>query len=405
MTSKFIYLFACFLALLSFTTPIAIDSNDSIHRLLTKTDTFEAGDTIILKFSTTNSVSPQLYISHSYGSTLITPYTEDGNLNYQIPESISTKTGFVLWKLLNEKNPLSGQFTVTPKQHVSKLETYLGPPSIQAGERDFTMLVVIPTDVYDNPLADSTTVHVKHQFLNQITHDRIYVKNRISHKNIYAPTQSGRMLISSEALGFNSKEYTANILPAIPTNFNISYTRHHDYADGNQITTFSTSIIKDPYDNIVSDGTYVDFFITSSNTTILKTSGTTIHGVAYAKMIHPDHEDQWTVKAYIEGMAESNTIELNFKPVISDFKTTFSKNNRILTMGPLKSFMEQMIPDGLEVSVSIYKANKKIKTLTKSTFEGYTTFKLDTNNFPNDTYSLNIKVAGIEKHYTNKKLW
>lgn len=405
MTLKFTYLFTFVLILLSFATPMVIDKVDDNFKLLTKTTAFEAGDTIVLEFSTDNNTKPLLYISHSFGSTLIKGTTDNNTLNYKIPKSISSKIGSVSWKLLSGKQPLSGQFTIQSKQQVSSLETYLGPPSIQAGEDDFTMLVIIPTDVYDNPLADSTTVNIKHQFLQQETTTPVYIKNRISYKNIYSTTQSGRMLISSEALGFNSKEYTANILPAIPTNFKISSESHHDYADGNQITTFSTSIITDKHGNRVSDGTYVGFFITNTNHSILKTSGTTINGIARAKMIHPNHEDKWTVKAFIEGMAESNNIELVFKPVISDFEIAFSKNNRTLTIGPLKSFMGQMIPDGLDVSVSIYKDNNNIKTLTKSSFEGYATFKLDTNNFPNNNYTLKVKVAGIEKKYTNKKLW
>jgi len=266
------------------------------------------------------------------------------------------------------------------------------------------MLVVIPTDEFDNPLQDSTQVQIKHLFLKQQYNDSVYIKHGMSYKTLYSKNKSGRMLISSEVLGFNSKEYTANILPAIPTDFKITYHRHHDYADGNQITTFSTSIIKDKYGNIVSDGTYVEFFITNTSNAVLKTTGTTINGIATAKMIHPSHEEQWIVKAFIEGMAESNTIELIFKPIISDFEVAFSENNRTITVGPLNSFMEQMVPDGLEVSLSIYKKGNKIKTLSKGAFEGYATFKLDTNNFLKNTYTFKIEAAGIEKNYANIKL-
>ena len=57
------------------------------------------------------------------------------------------------------------------------------------------------------------------------------------------------------------KKFDVNIMPSIPTNFTISTHRNHTYADGNQITTFSTSIIKDTLGNTVSDGTYVEFYI------------------------------------------------------------------------------------------------------------------------------------------------
>ncbi|NNC49111.1 MAG: hypothetical protein HKO01_01070 [Flaviramulus sp.] len=372
-------------------------------QLLTQETTFEAGQSIILKFSGYTEETPRLYVSNSYGSTIITPLAESDYLNYQIPESISNKTGFVSWKLLG-KSLLSGTFNIISKQKTVVLETYLGPPSIQAGGTDYSMLVVIPTDSFDNPLVDGTKVTVKHQFLDNQSNEDILIKNRIAYKNIYSETKTGRILVSSECLGLNSKEFTVNVMPAIPTGFDISYQRNHDYADGNQITTFSTSIINDKYGNLVSDGTYVEFFISNNSNHILKTFGTAINGVAHAKMIHPDHEDQWTVKAYVEGMAESNQIELVYKPIISDFNAVFSESNRTINVGPLKSFMSQMIPDGLEVSLSVYENDIKLETLTKSSFEGYVTFKLDNNNFPGKNYTFKIKTAGIEKTYPNIKL-
>lgn len=397
MTLKFTYiLISGLIALLSITPN---GDNEDIQ-LLTKETKFIAGETIILKFSNNADKKPSLYVSNSYGSTIIQPDVASGVLNYHIPQSICKKTGVVTWKLLGD-NSLSGKFNINSKLETAFLETYLGPPSIKAGGTDYSMLVIIPTDIYDNPLADSTKVIAKHQFLDNQSKDDIIIENRIAYKNIYSETKTGRILVSSECLELNSKEYTVNVLPAIPTDFTISHHRNHDYADGNQITTFSTSIIKDKLGNIVSDGTYVEFFMTNNSKYILKTSGTTINGTATAKMIHPDHEDQWIVKAFVEGMAESNQIELTYLPIISDFKVVFSENNRTITIGPLKSFMNQMIPDGLEVLLSVYGNDKKIQTLTKSSFEGFVTFKLDTNQFPSKNYTFKIKTAGIDKTYTN----
>ncbi len=404
MTLKPTYLLIIALVFLSFTSSVDESIiNDDIQLLTTETE-FEAGSTIGLTFSTTNASKPNLYLSNSYGSTILKPHLENSILNYQLPKTFSNKTGMVNWKLLSDNTALSGKFNIHSKQDVSSMETYLGPPSIEAGETDYTMLVVIPTDIYDNPLKDSTAVSVKHQFLENESKDVIYMKNSISYKNIYSESKTGRILISSECLSKNSKEYDVNIMPAIPTDFTITYNRNHEYADGNQITSFSTSIIKDKYDNIVSDGTYVDFFITNASNHILKTSGITINGIAKAKMIHPDHKENWTVKAFIEGMSESDSISLIYKQAVLDFQVAFSEDNRTISVGPLKSFMNQMIPDGLEVKLHIYQNDKKTKTLFKSAFEGYTSFKLNSNIFPKNVYTFKIETAGIQKTYQNIKL-
>lgn len=378
-------------------------ANESI-KLITKTTEYTAGDTITLKFTTNGNVSPLLYVSNSFGSTLVKPDTSDDNLIYTIPLHISSRVGVINWKLLTKINPLKGNLNIKPQPTVKTIQTYLGPPSIAAGGKDYSMLVTIPTDSYDNPLADGTKIAIKHQFKTKITTDTVAIKNSISYKNIYSPEKIGRILINSSCLGFESKEYGINIMPSTAENFTIFYDRHHDYADGNQITILSTSVIKDEYDNLVSDGTYVEFFIKTKLNTILKTSGITINGGATAKIIHPDHSDTWAVQAFIDGIAESNSITIDYKSVISDFNISLSNHNRTITVGPLNSFMNQMIPDGLGVTLYVYSENKLVFTKQKSSADGYASFKLNVNQFPKGMYTITLKTAGISKSLEAIKL-
>ena len=328
MQLKHTYLFLLGLILLS--SFAVIQQNETINKieLLTTQTDFEVGTNIVLKFSISEVEQPLLYCSNSYGSTVISSTLKNNTLEYFIPENITKKIGVVNWKLLTKNESISGQFNINPKSEVATLETYIGPPSIEAGGTDYTMLVVIPTDSLDNPVPTNTLVKAKHQFLASEETNDIFTKNLISCRNMYSKKESGRMLVSSESLGINSKEFTINVMPAIPTDFKISATRPHEYADGNQITTFTTSILKDEQNNVISDGTFVTFFITNSEGNILKTTGTTIDGVATSKIIHPDYADSWKIKAYVDGMAESDNISLNYKQVIEDFDVAFSDQNR-----------------------------------------------------------------------------
>ncbi|MFD2916567.1 hypothetical protein [Psychroserpens luteus] len=405
MRLKHIYILLLGLIVLSSYTTIQDNEITLDIKLLTTQTEFEAGSTIVLKFSTSEGIRPKLYCSSSYGSTVVTPSNEGTTLSYSIPKNISKKTGQVHWKLLNDATSLSGQFKIVPIQEVVSMETYIGPPSIEAGGTDYTMLVVIPTDSLDNALPDNTTVDAKHQFLLNETSDAILTKNSIAYKNIYSEEKSGRMLISSESKNTNSKEFTITVFPAIPTNFKISALRPHNYADGNQVTTFETSIIKDKQNNVVSDGTYVSFYITNEKSNSLKTSGTTINGVATAKMIHPDYETQWSIKAYVDGMAESDVITLDYNKVIEDFEMSFSKNNRVITVGPLQSFMKQMIPDGLLVKLLVYKDDVLLETLHKTSIDGFVNFNLNPNSIKNDIYKIVITTAGLEKTVNALQLW
>lgn len=405
MKLKRTYLFLLGLILLSsFSVSQQSEKIDPVKLLTTQTD-YEAGNAIVLKFSTSETKKPLLYCSNSYGSTLVSAEIKDNTLQYKIPKNITTKIGVVNWKILDEDETTLGQFNIKPKAQLATMETYIGPPSIEAGGKHYTMLVVIPTDSLDNPVPTNTLVSAKHQFLASEENKAVFTKNLIAFKNINSKKESGRMLVSSESLGINSKEFTINVTAAIPMDFTISAKRPHDYADGNQITTFTTSIIKDKNNNVVSNGTFVTFFITNQNQDILKTTGTLINGIATARMIHPDFKDNWSIKAYVEGMAESNTITLNYKNVIEDFEVDFSKNNRRVTIGPLQSFMKQMIPDGLQVELLVYKNNMLLKTVKKTSYNGFVSFNLKPAIYKNDTYKLVIKTAGLEKTFNNKKLW
>ena len=405
MQLKRTYLFILALILLSSFSVMQQNEASENIKLLTTTTDFEVGSSVILKFTASESENPLLYCSNSYGSTVISSTVKNNIFEYHIPENITRKIGTVNWTLLTEATSLSGKFNINPKAEVATMETYIGPPSIEAGGDDYTMLVVIPSDSLDNPIPTNTLVNAKFQFLASEENEDIFTNNLIAWRNIHSKKESGRMLVSSESIGINSKEFTINVMPAIPTDFKISATRPHQYADGNQVTTFTTSIIKDKQNNVVSDGTFVTFFIKNKNEYILKTTGTTIDGIATSKMIHPDYEDNWSIKAYVDGMSESNSISLGYKQVITDFEVDFTKNNRLITVGPLQSFMQQMIPDGLHVKLHIYKNNTKIETLTKTAFNGYVTFKLKPAIYENGNYDFSIETAGLNKEFKTKKLW
>ena len=367
MTLKSIYITIIAIALILMAT--LTKQGASSYVLKTVPESITAGDTLSIEFDYKGNSEVLLYCSNSYGSSLIKPEIGE-TLLFKIPAKIANKSGILRWKLQDGSSPIFGQVEILPKAEIDGIETYIGPPSIEAGETDYTMVVTLPTDHLDNPLKDSTKVKIKHQFLDSRKIDDIFTEHGFGYKNLYSYRPSGRMIINTECLGLNSKEFDVNVVPAIPTNFEISTKRIHNYADGNQIATIKTTLIKDRFDNIVSDGTFVTFFITNAAGYKEETSGTTIDGIATAKMIHPDHEDSWNITAYVEGMANSNTISVDFEQAITDFDVSFKENNRIITVGPLKSFMNQFIPNGLNVTIIIYQNEIVINEITEQSVEG-----------------------------------
>jgi hypothetical protein len=363
---------------------------------LTTQDSFVAGKSITLEFKGSFESKPQLYIIHSIGKTLLDGEFKNNTIQYHLPQNYTTKTGLVSWFLIeNNTEKTKGSFQIVPNDKTkTNLESYLGPPSTLAGDNHFVMFVTIPTDSYDNPKLPNTEVAIKHQFLNTISSDNIKTKDFIAWKNIYAPTKSGIVLLSASCNKALTKEFDAVIYPSIATNFTISFQRNHEFADGNQITKLTTSTLKDKFGNIVSDGTMVTFIIKNKENVILKTFGTTIDGVATGQFLHPEKENKYRIKAFINGISESNSIEIAYKSINPTVEFSFSKDNRTLTVGPIKSFMNQLVPDGIKVNVNIYHNDTLVETITENSNKGKAVFYLSPEFYKEKNYRFEIETLG-----------
>ena len=393
------------LVILTTSFVIITDKEEYVIKLESTKEVFNAGEEIVLTFTFSGEKMPELYFSNSYGSSISSPIKKENRLVYDLTQDLNHRTGFVNWKLtLDDKTSIEGSFEIIPDKKVDRIESYLGPNSIQAGDKDFAMMVLLLHDKYGNPAADSTQATFKSQYL---TDESSFIEssfNLISYRNFYATKKAGRILVSSESDNTFSKEYTIDVLPNIPTDFTISTSRNHTYADGNQLTKFSTSIIKDVNDNIVSDGTFVNFFIRNKKGHILKTSGTTIRGIATASMIHPDSPDEWQVKAYIPGMAESDEIKLAYKRAIQDFQISFDIETSTLNVFDLKSFMNQFIPDGQRVTLHIVKDKKRVATLYETSKNGEASFMLKEKILSKGSYEFEVHVAGLSTTISHQSL-
>lgn len=357
---------------------------------------YEAGTTIVLKFK--NLTKPTaMYCSNSYSNTLVFPEIQKEITQYTIPLFITKKTGWLYWELSKPHQKHSGRIDITPIKKAHKIETYLGPPSILAGFDEKSMIVTIPTDSLNNPLSKGTPVKIK-KSLNGTTNEKIIKTDGLfAYSTIYGGTKTNRALITSECLNLTSKELSLEITPSTPTDFSIFYNRIHQYADGNQITSFYTSTIKDRYDNIIADGTIVNFTILDKKGNLLQTQGISIRGVATCQMVHPDHQETWTVHAFIDKFCQSNSIQIEYIKAVKDFPIRYKKDQMLLVAGPFKSFMSQILPDGLMVHLNIYHQEELVNSFTVQSEKGFANFKLKNILEPNKEYKITVRAAEISK--------
>ncbi len=359
--------------------------------------TYQAGQKINLQFKATNKQAQPLYIHSSYGNTLLIPQIQKDIVTYHIPDFISKKSGWIHWSFPENTENNKGSFYISPLENVANIETYLGPPSLLAGTQDYAMLVTIPLDRLDNPLPKGTPITIHQGYVNEQTKNTLIFDGMTAHHLIYTQPKSGRMFISATCKNKNTKEHSLEITPNQPTDFKLFYKTNHHFADGNQIVTFTTSVLKDVYNNIVVDGTLVNFKMETNTGQTHQTYGSTIHGIASAKIIHPDFEQQWKVTAFVNEMAKSKPIDIQFKEAISEYRVEYHPENKTLFIGDFKSYMHQFAPDGLEIFIQIFKNHQFIKQLRTQTENGGSKVYLGNYLSPEHTYTLKINAANQHK--------
>lgn len=340
----------------------------------------------------TDITSVQLVLSGTYGSIVITPELLDNKPLFVIPSSFTKHAGVVTYHLVQQEQSLQqGTFNLLPAtENLGAVETYLGPRSIVANVRDYTMLVSIPTDTLDNMLPDSTQVLLKSQFKNSITTTDHYLSNGFAWKRIFSPLKTGRLSTGSTLEDRSSKELIADIFPDTAQDFSITTERNHDFADGNEIITFQTTQIKDAQGNVMTDGTLVTFYMKDSDGAQWQTNASTVNGYAFAKALHPQSPSTWQITAAITGIAQSQEIIQDFKSIVKEIPLRIDSKRQVI-VGPLTSYLGQLVQDGITVSLHINGVSHEARTRN-----GKALVPLKKEEYPAGEYSITIKTLGLE---------
>ncbi|NHF58575.1 hypothetical protein FK220_004450 [Flavobacteriaceae bacterium TP-CH-4] len=369
-------------------------------RLLTEQHHYKAGDSVELQFESDLGTAAFLVVRNGIGTSILTPEAKNDTLRFRIPDPYVQKAGPCQWELfIRQNSKASGTLYIRPAIGKKlRIETYLGPRSISAGGDDYSMLVSVPVDRYDNPLPDSTLVVAKKQFKEKYIEKVLRTQHMVAWTTLSSPSQTGRLLISAACGDVISKELTSKVYAAKPVDFQIAYERNHGFADGNQVITFRTDRVHDAFGNTIGDGTLVAFEVIDEAGHRLQTTGTSLNGIAQARLLHPMQRTHWKITAYIAGAAKSNTLKVEFESAVLDYQVLFSNDSRTLTIGPLKSFMGQLVPDGMPIKLTI--TNDKgdlVKHLRTTSRNGLGIFDFSAGFWSEGTYQLQVETAGIRK--------
>ncbi|MGB5980885.1 MAG: hypothetical protein WBG46_01960 [Nonlabens sp.] len=375
-----------------------VDQSMVKFKVLLSYTVYQAGDNVSISFNGFGKKDPNLIVNYSIGTVVIKGKRLEKELSFKIPNFIAQQSGLIHWQL--QDTNLTGAITILPKTESLNIESYLGPTRLNPDTGDRAMFINTPLDVFDNPIEDQ---NIEYSYYIGTSQNSKTLDSVSLASFDYLPQLQQKQTVFASAVNdqVSSKEFELDYTAGFPVEFTLSRkrdnnaSRDHNYADGNQIMEVVTSTIKDQYGNTVDNGTRVDFYAQRPDGTMLKTKGTTIDGAATGRFLHPEQAMSWSVYAEVPYHAQSDTIEVDFITALQDYEVSYDAADRLLTAGPLRSYMGQLYPDGQEATIS-FDTNGKTRFISKQSENGFIKLDLDEANIT-EVDKVNIEIAGVAK--------
>ncbi|PIB34748.1 hypothetical protein BFP72_04665 [Reichenbachiella sp. 5M10] len=349
-----------YLLTLSFLYSLALQAQPELEVNLEPS--YTAGETVTLTCLGTDLPDKMLLI-YAYGVETVEGQVASKKVTFALPQNISLIAGLIKIKLLAGKQMVwkgETQIMADQKAEVS-IEAYCGPKHLIVNKTDFAMITASLLDEYDNPYPDNSPLEIEYLHSHHISTYAISMNSLVAYKRVYSPQTIGTGSVSVKKGQVGSKEFRLSYYSNDPVDYRLKISREHDFADGNQIIYLETSKIEDDKNNTIENGTAVYFYIYDTTGQLnAQLIGQTISGVAQVSLPAPLDSTTWILHSSIPGYATGQSAQLHFKQAIRSLPV--SQNDHGIIVGPVLSFMNQQVKDGINIKMVLKGENYHYET-------------------------------------------
>ena len=227
---------------------------------------------------------------------------------------------------------------------------------------------------------------------DQLEQQQIEIHNMVGWARIFSGTRAGRTTVSVTSAGKYGPDATFTEVPGWPAPFALSASPTNVPADGRQLVTLRTDVIRDQYGNAMLDGTLVTFVVDMGPGEPRLIPANTIDGVAKAQLQAPSEPGQITVRAEVDA-AESHPLQVTFGdgPAINSFpveaRIDAAGQAIDLQAGPMLGALQQFIPDGTMVEFWLTDATGQRMRIEAASKSGYAQAVVRLAALPLGTYT------------------
>lgn len=335
----------------------------------------------------------------SYGMRVYGGVFAKGRAIITLPGEHTRQTGVVTLLARAGTARGEGQVEIRPNPPADPVQPIVGPRSVAADGEHETMALVVPFDDYGNPVAEGTplTLRILHpgDVLEQQT---LTVTNLLAWGWVRSRTRAGRAVVSASVGDAHGPDATYDEVPTWPAPFGLSASPLNLPADGRQLLTLRTDLIRDRFGNPMIDGTLVTFVVEVAGSEPRFVPAYTVDGAAEAQLQAPTEPGTVTVRATLYGV-DSRPLTLSFAagPAVGTIVVKAQVNARdgfvALSAGPLLAALDQFVPDGTPVEFVLTGPGGAQQQLTALSETGRANIELRLSELPSGSYTVQVSAG------------
>ena len=382
-----VWLFLCFLLLgcqQQSEDGLVLDTTFSGSLTIQAPSSADAGDPVSIEMvaDVADGTMGTLVAIGSFGP-LIYPVTfAEGVGRVEMPASDTQRSGhFLLVGRIGEQEA-TAEMTLLPGPPIEPLKPLVGARSITADAEHWAMIVVIPFDDLDNPVAEGTPIETRALHPGQrLEEETIMVEHLLAWKRVWSGTKAGKTTIAVQSGAVFGSESELLEVPGWPVPFTLSMAVDNAPADGRQLLTITSDVIVDKFDNPMPDGTKVNFYVEDITGEVRQIPTFTVDGVAETTLQAPDIEGNIKIWGTVFGI-ESTPTQMTFTPgpAIETFPVAIQVAPHMgaveLTAGPVLGNLSQYVPDGTAVLFRYTGPDNRTRLVRGAVEAGYATAEI-----------------------------